>query len=212
MGGQGAWNLLRKAPDMFAAAITMAPRIISEQAELDDLAALKDLPVWFFHATNDPINLVSGSKDRYNKLLEVGNTKLKYTELSDEEMIEFGAGANTHATNIVMANTEGVKEWLFAQSKEVKNDDNNSDNDGDNDGDNNDTINPPVDEDNNDNTVNKPSTENNNNSNNNNSNSNSSNTNTNNGKLPNTGSPISSMMVVIMGCVSMIFGRKILMK
>lgn len=218
MGGQGAWNLLRKAPDMFAAAITMAPRIISEQAELDDLAALKDLPVWFFHATNDPINLVSGSKDRYNKLLEVGNTKLKYTELSDEEMIEFGAGANTHATNIVMANTEGVKEWLFAQSKEVKNDDNNSDNDGDNDGDNNDTINPPVDEDNNDNTVNKPSTENNNNSSNNNnsnsnsSNNNSSNTNTNNGKLPNTGSPISSMMVVIIGCVSMIFGRKILMK
>ena len=51
-----------------------------------------------------------------------------------------------------------------------------------------------------------------NNSNSNSSNNNSSNTNTNNGKLPNTGSPISSMMVVIIGCVSMIFGRKILMK
>lgn len=127
MGGQGAWNLLRKAPDMFAAAITMAPRIISEQAELDDLAALKDLPVWFFHATNDPVNLVSGSKDRYNKLLEVGNTKLKYTELSDEEMIEFGAGSNTHATNIVMANTPGVIEWLFVQKKEVVNENNKDD-------------------------------------------------------------------------------------
>ncbi|MEN8079387.1 prolyl oligopeptidase family serine peptidase, partial [Clostridioides difficile] len=121
MGGQGAWNLLRKAPDMFAAAITMAPRIISEQKELDDLEALKDLPVWFFHATNDPINLVSGSKDRYNKLLEVGNKNLRYTELSDEEMIEFGAGANTHATNIVMANTPGVMEWLFAQKKNNEN-------------------------------------------------------------------------------------------
>lgn len=127
MGGQGAWNLLRKAPDMFAAAITMAPRIISEKAELDDLAALKDLPVWFFHATNDTVNLVSGSKDRYNKLLEVGNTKLKYTELSDEEMIEFGAEANTHATNIVMANTPGVIEWLFVQKKEVVNENNKDD-------------------------------------------------------------------------------------
>lgn len=127
MGGQGAWNLLRKAPDMFAAAITMAPRIISEKVELDDLAALNDLPVWFFHATNDTVNLVSGSKDRYNKLLEVGNTKLKYTELSDEEMIEFGAEANTHATNIVMANTPGVIEWLFVQKKEVVNENNKDD-------------------------------------------------------------------------------------
>ena len=69
----------------------------------------------------------------------------------------------------------------------------------------------------NDNTNNKQNScncdsSNNNNSNSNISNNNSSNTNTNNGKLPNTGSPISSMMVVIMGCVSMIFGRKILMK
>lgn len=137
MGGQGAWNLLRKAPDMFAAAIIMSPRIIAEQAELDDLAALKDLPIWFFHATNDPINLVSGSKDRYNKLLDVGNIKIKYTELSDEEMIEFGAGDNTHATNIVMANTEGVTEWLFDQTKAVNDDSDDNIEDDSNSGTNN---------------------------------------------------------------------------
>lgn len=125
MGGQGTWNLLRKAPDLFAAAITMAPRIIENQAELDDLEALKNLPVWLFHATSDPVNKVEGSRDRYNKLVEIGNTKVKYTELSDEEMKSFGIGYFSpfefHATNVVMANTPGVMEWLFEQNKEVSN-------------------------------------------------------------------------------------------
>lgn len=127
MGGQGTWNLLRKAPDLFAAAITMAPRIIENQAELDDLKTLKNLPVWLFHATSDPINKVEGSRDRYNKLVEVGNTKVKYTELSDEEMKSFGIGYFSpfefHATNVVMANTAGVVDWLFEQNKKIINED-----------------------------------------------------------------------------------------
>lgn len=124
MGGQGTWNLLRKAPNLFAAAITMAPRIIENQAELDDLEALKNLPVWLFHATSDPVNKVEGSRDRYNKLVGIGNTRAKYTELSDEEMKSFGIGYFSpfefHATNVVMANTPGVIDWLFEQSKEVQ--------------------------------------------------------------------------------------------
>lgn len=126
MGGQGTWNLLRKAPKLFAAAITMAPRVIEDKKELDDLEALKDLPVWLFHATSDPINKVDGSRDRYNKLLEVGNTKVKYTELSDDEMKSFGIGYLSpyefHATNVVMANTPGVIDWLFEQVKTSTND------------------------------------------------------------------------------------------
>ena len=121
MGGQGTWNLLRKNPDLFAAAITMAPRIIAEEAELTDLEKLKELPVWMFHAESDPVNKVSGSRDRYKRLLEVGNTKVKYTELNDDEMKGFGLGYLSpdeyHATNIVMANTPGVVDWLFAQHK-----------------------------------------------------------------------------------------------
>lgn len=126
MGGQGTWNLLRKSPKLFAAAITMAPRVIEDKKELDDLEALKDLPVWLFHAISDPINTVDGSRDRYNKLLEVGNTKVKYTELSDDDMKSFGIGYLSpyefHATNVVMANTSGVIDWLFKQVKTTIND------------------------------------------------------------------------------------------
>lgn len=126
MGGQGTWNLLRKSPKLFAAAITMAPRVIEDKKELDDLEALKDLPVWLFHATSDPINTVDGSRDRYNKLLEVGNTKVKYTELSDDDMKSFGIGYLSpyefHATNVVMANTPGIIDWLFKQVNTTIND------------------------------------------------------------------------------------------
>lgn len=121
MGGQGTWNMLRKAPDLFAAAVTIAPRVISEDAELEDLAELTELPVWLFHATSDPINLVSGSLDRYNKLIELGSETAKLTELSDEEMLAYGLGELSpfeyHASQIVVANSPEVTEWLFSQTK-----------------------------------------------------------------------------------------------
>ena len=123
MGGQGAWNILRRHPKLFAAAITTSPRVISEEAELEDLSNLSDLPVWMFHASSDPINLVSGSRDRYNKLVELGNTKVKYTELSDDDMKAYGLGELSpyqyHFTNVVMANTPGIEDWLYAQRKVI---------------------------------------------------------------------------------------------
>lgn len=121
MGGQGTWNLLRKAPDLFAAAVTIAPRIIEDEAELTDLATLTELPVWLFHATSDPINLVSGSEDRYNKLVELGNDKVKLTTYSDEEMLEYGLGKNspfeTHLSQVLVADNPEVVEWLYSQTK-----------------------------------------------------------------------------------------------
>ena len=190
MGGQGTWNLLRKAPDLFAAAITMAPRIIENQVELDDLEALKNLPVWLFHATSDPVNKVEGSRDRYNKLVEIGNTKVKYTELSDEEMKAFGIGYFSpfefHATNVVMANTPGVIEWLFEQNKEVVNEDTDYSEE-----------NPAVDnveESLNDNEQDQ---------------SNSSQDN-NKEELPNTGAPIGTSIFILLGVIAIVTGKKLL--
>lgn len=229
MGGQGTWNLLRKAPNLFAAAITMAPRTIENQAELDDLEALKDLPIWLFHAASDPVNKVEGSRDRYNKLVEIGNTKVKYTELSDDEMKSFGIGYFSpfefHATNVVMANTPGVTEWLFEQKKEITNEnpDNNEEKPGvdneekpvvdneekpvvDNeekpvvDNQENPTVdneeNPVLD---NEETLNKDEQNKPNNSEENNIE-----------KLPNTGTPIGSSIFIILGIIAIIAGKKIL--
>lgn len=222
MGGQGTWNLLRKAPELFAAAITMAPRVIENQAELDDLEKLKDLPVWLFHATSDPVNLVSGSRDRYNKLVELGNENAKYTELSNDEMKAFGIGYGSpfeyHATNVVMVNTPGVVEWLFVQAKdsgEVETPDNGEDNppideetpNTDND------DNPVIDEDkpltDEDNNEDKPNVEVDDSSENNNQNIESTQDNKQD-KLPETGAPIGSIAFIISGAMAIGAGRKLI--
>lgn len=222
MGGQGTWNLLRKAPELFAAAITMAPRVIEDQVELDDLEKLKDLPVWLFHAESDPVNLVSGSRDRYNKLIELGNENVKYTELTDDEMKSFGIGYGSpfeyHATNVVMVNTPGVIEWLFAQEKdngEVEIPDNGGDNPSideeipntDNDDNTvNDEDKPFVDE---DNKEDKPTVEVDDSSENNNDNIQGSEDNKQD-TLPQTGAPIGSIAFIISGIMAIGAGKKLI--
>lgn len=67
----------------------MEPRAIENQAELYDLEKLEDLPVWSFHAESDLVNLVSGSRDRYNKLVELGNENVKYIELNNDDNESF---------------------------------------------------------------------------------------------------------------------------
>lgn len=104
MGGYGAWYLLMKYPDRFAAAVPVCGAGDPKQA-----AAIKHVPVWAFHAADDNVVPVAGSRDMINALKAAGGNPT-YTEYAPG--LRYGHDAWTPS-----ANTEGLAAWVLAQSR-----------------------------------------------------------------------------------------------
>lgn len=101
MGGAGTWHVLAQRPDLFAAGVPVCGR-----ANLDTLAALKDIPIWNFHGEVDEVEPVETSRSIIAELRKLGGRPL-YTEYRGVEHNVF-----------MWAYTEpALLEWLFSQQK-----------------------------------------------------------------------------------------------
>ena len=70
LGGNGTWHLAHSAPDRFAA---IAPLCGRAHFETEEVANLKELPVWVFHGQKDDLVPYQESERLVNKLKELGD-------------------------------------------------------------------------------------------------------------------------------------------
>jgi len=106
MGGYGAWYLLMKYPNRFAAAVP-----VCGAADTAKASSIAGIPVWAFHAADDNVVPVKGSREMINALRAAGGSP-KYTEYPASQ--RYGHDSWTPA-----AATPGLVQWVFAQSRTV---------------------------------------------------------------------------------------------
>lgn len=124
-GAEGGLNLLLARPNFFAAALLMSGREaytnewVDGNATKENLAAIKDLPIWFFHSKEDKVSPVKGSRINYQILHEQLNApNVKYTEFSFEQAGDNGiVNNNPHNTWDAVYNSPEVIEWLVQQKR-----------------------------------------------------------------------------------------------
>lgn len=124
-GAEGGLNLLLARPNFFAAALLMSGREaytnewVDGNATKENLAAIKDLPIWFFHSKEDKVSPVKGSRINYQILHEQLNApNVKYTEFSFEQAGDNGiVNNNPHNTWDAVYNSPEVIEWLLQQKR-----------------------------------------------------------------------------------------------
>ncbi|HLI51702.1 MAG TPA: alpha/beta hydrolase-fold protein, partial [Thermomicrobiaceae bacterium] len=109
MGGYGTWEMIERWPGLFAAA---AP--LSGAGDPALAGRIKNLPIWAFHNTGDPIVPVSGSRDMIAAIKAAGGHPL-YTELPGDEhdswLTAYGIGSGPNNVAAEFYN------WLFSQRK-----------------------------------------------------------------------------------------------
>lgn len=115
LGGYGVWNLIKMFPRRFAAAVTCCPACVKgtllestiDQEGLHSCAqVLRDIPLWLFHAQDDPAVSVAVT-EQMAALLE-GKPDLRVTIYPAEA--HYG-----HACWIPAYGDGEMRRWLFAQ-------------------------------------------------------------------------------------------------
>jgi predicted peptidase len=74
MGGEGVFDLLHKMPHKFAAGISICGGGFAHWAD-----KISSTPFWMFHGSADEVNPPDLTERVYNRLLEIGATKMRYT-------------------------------------------------------------------------------------------------------------------------------------
>lgn len=129
MGGMGTWGLITSHPDLFAAAMP-----VCGQGDISLMDKVKDLPIWTFHAADDPVVPMYGQKDQYKyndniigtktlvyRLKELGSN-IRFTEYSSQDMLDAGVPVNenvvyNHFSWVPAYNNQEAINWLFNQKK-----------------------------------------------------------------------------------------------
>ena len=107
MGGFGTFSLAIAHPDEFAALVPIAGG-----GDPAKLATISKIPIWIFHAQEDPTIPVQMSRDSVKALKDAGSTP-KYTE--------YPAGTyffpTAHYSWVPAYTNTEMRDWLFQQSK-----------------------------------------------------------------------------------------------
>jgi predicted peptidase len=74
MGGEGVFDLLHKLPGKFAAAMSVCGGGQASWAE-----NISKTPFWMFHGSADDVNPPDLTERVYIRLVEIGATKMRYT-------------------------------------------------------------------------------------------------------------------------------------
>lgn len=106
MGGEGVFDLLHKMPHKFAAGISICGGGFAHWAN-----NISSTPLWMFHGSEDEINPPDLTERVYNKLLEIGATKMRYTNYP-------GYG---HSIWDKAQSEPSFYEWMFAFNKRHQN-------------------------------------------------------------------------------------------
>lgn len=106
MGGYGTWYMSMNFPDRFAAAVPIC-------GAGDPLKApvISKLPIWAFHAADDPIVPVAGSREMISALEKAGGTP-KYTEYPASQKVGHGSWEPASQNPALIP-------WVFSQSRSV---------------------------------------------------------------------------------------------
>ncbi|MCL2560409.1 MAG: hypothetical protein FWE07_07960 [Turicibacter sp.] len=125
-GASATWNLLKYMPEYFAAGVPICgympaenplPRDLSKAPfygapVAEDVAKIKDIPVWVFHAEDDPLVAAKAAKELVDALQEAGNPDARYTEYPAGEVTP-----NPHASWEPAYNDGELLPWLFSKRK-----------------------------------------------------------------------------------------------
>ena len=125
MGGGGAWNMLNRYGETFAAGIPIAG--VGPGTDFN-AANLVDEPIWAFHAKDDPQVPVSFSRNRVNGILTAASqTAITFNNdpvdlyygspTLDLQYSEFGTGGHPIWNGIY--NTPAVYDWMFARTSAI---------------------------------------------------------------------------------------------
>lgn len=101
LGGYGAWDLIARYPDLFAAAVPLCGGGDSRR-----VLAARNVAVWAFHGTTDQTVPVARSRELVEALRRVSSS-VRYTEYPD-------VGHDVWTRAFAEAD---LAEWLFAQRK-----------------------------------------------------------------------------------------------
>lgn len=102
-GGYGAWDLITRHPETFAAAVPMCGAGSPARAE-----AVKDMPLLVLHGAADPTVPVSGSREMTAALKAAGSTSVTYLEYE---------GDDHYVQRRLFEQPELYLDWLFSQEK-----------------------------------------------------------------------------------------------
>ncbi|URL07675.1 phospholipase [Avibacterium sp. 21-595] len=127
-GAEGALKLLQKRPHFFAGALLMSGREANTlewmegNANVANLAMLKNENIWFFHSKEDKVSPVNGSRINYHILHDKLNApNVKYTEFTMQQAGDNGiVNANPHNTWDAVFNSPEIIHWLLAQRRAIK--------------------------------------------------------------------------------------------
>jgi predicted peptidase len=106
-GGFGVWAWNLAHPDLFAAVVPIAAG-----ANPAAVAALKNKPIWAFHAEADPVIPVSFSRDSV-KALQAAGSAVRYTEYPADTYLHPMA----HFSWVPALKNAQMREWLFQQKR-----------------------------------------------------------------------------------------------
>lgn len=123
LGGAGTWALLAKCPHLIAAAMP-----ICGYSDPFAVRAAKHVPVWAFHAADDPVVPVTGeyhsphgphgvgTRMLVSSLRSAGNRDVHYTEYPAGYM-EKEWSTHPHASWAPAYNTKEALEWMFTKTR-----------------------------------------------------------------------------------------------
>jgi predicted peptidase len=101
MGGFGAWEVIQRWPEFFAAAVPVCGGGDETQAH-----RITRIPLWAFHGAMDPLVKVARSRNMLNAVVLAGGMP-RYTEYPDINHFSWGLAFSDPA----------LFEWLFRQKK-----------------------------------------------------------------------------------------------
>lgn len=79
-GGFMTMKMIISYPDMFAAAFPICEALTDTHISDTDINKIKDIPIWFTHAENDPIVKIDLHSDAtYQRLMKAGASNVHYT-------------------------------------------------------------------------------------------------------------------------------------
>lgn len=123
MGGMGTWAMIGKYPKLFAAAMP-----VCGGGDPFAVRSAKHVPVWAFHAEDDPVVPVTGSFGGLRREQVVGTrmmvSALRGTGNRDVRYTEYPVGymknterLNAHASWVPAYSNQEALEWMFRQTR-----------------------------------------------------------------------------------------------
>jgi predicted peptidase len=103
MGGSSTLEAVALAPDLFAAALAVAP-----VPNFNSIPALGKTPVWLIHGNADKENDVAGSKLLYSRLIQMRANAVRFWEF---DKMGHGLFPTVYAS-------DEIPRWLFHHRRE----------------------------------------------------------------------------------------------